>query len=864
MTKRTLLAVFLLAGSLGLAAGGLPLSDEAATAKARAVAAKLSLDQKVSLLGGCATMYLNAIPAAGIPREWAMSDCSHAVKPEHGRWDWPYVEGVDDRSVPLPPLSAVAMSWDRDLAAVHGHVMAEQMRALGKDQILGPGVNINRNPLCGRNWEYMSEDPFLNSELVVPYIRAVQSHGVAATVKHFCVNNQELNRVAVDTVVDERTLHEIYLPAFAAAIRRGGALSVMSAYNKYNGQFCSENSYLLRGILRDRFGFQGMITTDWGGQHSTVPAALNGGNVEMDRGKSIVHFTDHLHGKLPLADAVRRGDVPEATVDEMVLHVLWTMAKTGFLDGLQDKGERLTEKHHRLCREIGEESVVLLKNEAGVLPLVRGELRKVVVVGLNADRPITHLGSSCEAHPEYEITAFAGLREYLPAETKLTLLPLGDEAATADRPQPIPEAVLETFMKDGGEAFAKRAWERYEWPAGTRVWVDKPVLTGYVPYPVGWTNAQKAVRYVARVRASESGEYIFGVEKGAAADGITILVDGRRAYNFTDWGATAEKLTLERGRVYEVTVDVGGSKGEFRFGWQPPSARAVTKDSKRAELESADAVIVFTGTQIGGGRAMENEGYDLPSMAEPAGHDEEIAEILGMKIKRLVVVHRSATQMEMPWADRTATLLQLPYLGQEGGRAFARVLFGDVNPSGKLVATWPKRFADTAVAQKGTYTAEKSVYNERFYVGYRWFDEQGIEPLFPFGYGKSYTTFAYSDFKVRPVEGGWEASVTVRNTGRVAGREVVQLYVEPTEHKVERVKKELKGFAKTSLLAPGASETVRLRLSPRDLAFYDVFRHRWHALPGDYRLLVGASSADILAREVIAFDRDVVFDIDHE
>ena len=745
--KIAMLTVVSVMGVYGMRAG-LPLSDEYARAKAEEVKGKLSLEQKVSLLGGCATMYLKAIPEAGIYREWAMSDCSHTMKPEHGRADWPYVQGVDDRSTALAPLSALGCTWNRGLATLHGHVMGEQMRALNKDQMLGPGVNINRTPLCGRNWEYMSEDPYLVSQMVVPLIQAVQSHGIAATVKHFAVNNQELARNSVDTLVDERTLHEIYFPAFRAAIREAGSLCLMTAYNKFNGVHCSENAYLQRGILRDRWGFMGQIVTDWGGQHSTVPAALNGGNLEMDRGKGIRYFTDYYGtGKFPLLEAVKNGDVPEATVDEMVLHLLYAMAKTGFFEKAQDKGERLTEKHQQAARTIGEEAIVLLKNEKGVLPLDKASVRTVAVVGLAADLKQAHLGCSRESHPLYEITPLAGLREYLGAGAKVDIYPLGASERNADVAK-VSKEQLELMRIAGG--------------------------------------------------------------------------------SFTDFGEGQKRLV-------------------------------VPADAVEKACRAADVVIVFTGTTMGYGRAHETEGGDRPDMSLPPGHDEEIAKILSWNLPKLVVVNRSGAFSELPWADRCATLVHMPYLGQEAGRPLARTLFGDVNPSGKLTATWPRRFADTAVSQMGTYNDRKVVYNERFYVGYRWFDEKGIAPLFPFGYGLSYTTFAYGKAEATAADGGWTVTVPVTNTGKVAGKEVVQLYVEPVEHKVERVKKELKGFAKLAL-EPGETRTAALPGTPRAFAYYDVLTHRWRTLAGAYRLRVGGSSADLPAEVTVSIDRDIQFD----
>ena len=836
---------------MAVGAAELPLSDEYARTKAESVLRRMSLEQKVMLCGGCATMYLSAIPEVGIPREWAMTDCSHTMKPEHGRDNWPYVQGIDDRSTSLPPLSALANTWNPALASLHGRVMGEQIRARGKDMMLGPGVNIARSPLCGRNWEYLSEDPFFNAKMVVPLVRAVQKEGVATTVKHFCLNNQELARSSVDTVCDERTFNEIYLPAFEAAVREGGSLALMTSYNRINGQFASENAYLQRGILRDRWHFPGMIVTDWGGAHSTVEAALNGGNVEMDYGAGIVHFTDFWHKdrEHPLLTAVKDGRVPASTVDEMAFHVLWTMAKTGFLDGLQPAGRRLVQEHYDICGKIGDEAVVLAKNDAGVLPLRKEGLKKVVVLGRAADQNQCQLGCSCEGHAPYEITAYRGLVNALGEGVEVRLLPLGAEAKRGDRPAEIDNLLLDTFTKKSSDAFVERGWEIRGW-SGDDEWTGgEGTVVDYVKYPSG--AAKHHVRYQARVTAPESGDFRFGVVREAGFSELRLLVEGREIFYCQDEDASA-LVKLEKDRVYTIALDVVNGKDKaFSFGWTLPSVLEAQKGMKDDDLRSADAVIVFTGTTMGVGKAREQESGDRPDMKNPDGHDEEIAMLLGMGLKNLVIVNRSCSPCELPWIDDAKTVVLQPYLGQEAGSILARMLFGEVNPSGKLCLSWPRRYEDCGVAQCGDYNDRHVVYRERFYVGYRWYDAKGIRPLFPFGYGLSYTTFAYDDVKVEDEDEAWTVSVRVTNTGRVAGKESVQFYLAPVEPRIERAVKELKGFAKTKLLRPGESEVLFTTLARRDFAYWDVLTHDWRVDAGRYELLVGASSVDIRGRAAV-------------
>ena len=713
------------------------LDDASAVKAARETLAKMTLEEKVLLTGGSGTMTISAIPRVGIEKEWTMSDNSSTVRPQMNRWDWGYTSPRSENTK-LPSLSALASTWDPEMARLHGEVLGAEMRDRGVDELLGPGVNIARTPLNGRNWEYLGEDPCLAARMCVPMIRGVQSYDVAATVKHFCLNDQEWNRNTVDTHCDLRTLHEIYLPAFRAAVQEAGVLCVMTSYNKIDGLWASENKYLQTGILRDQWGFKGLVETDWGGQHSNEFSANSGGGIEMDRGDHIVHHFNPKKGTYPLVDAVKAGKVSEATVDEMALHVLYVMAKTGFLTGAPRRaGERNTKRHQEIARLIGEESVVLAKNEKGVLPLDAKSVRKVLVVGKNAAERQCHKGCSAEGTVPYEVTFVDGLKARLGKDAEIVL-------------KPIPRAAAKKATKEELEAVAR---------AGGHV------------------------------------------EAGAKAD-------------------DASKAQL---------------------------------DEIKALALASDATIVFTGTELGYDGNMESEGRDRANMLTDPGEDESIAAILSWNAKNTVVISRAGTPVGYTWTDAAKTMLMSSYLGMEEGSALARVVFGDVNPSGKLCHTWPKRYEDTGVAQMGTYNGKEVVYNERFYVGYRWFDHKGIEPMFPFGHGLSYTKFDVSSVGVEGAkDGGWTVSAKVTNTGKVAGREVVQVYVAYPMAKVERCVKDLRGFAKTKLLAPGESETVRIPITLRDLARFDELDHRFVTDEGVYELLVGTSSRNILRKKTVA------------
>ena len=711
------------------------LDDDAALALARTALSRLSLREKTQLLAGSGTMTLPAL--RGMEREWTMSDSSSTVRAPLCRWGWDYVE-PRATSTKLPSLSALAQTWDVEWARRHGEVLGAECRDRGVDQLLGPGVNIMRTPLCGRNWEYLGEDPVLAAKMCVPLVKGVQSYDVAATVKHFCLNDQELARGKVDTHVDDRTLNEIYLPAFRAAVKEAGVLAVMTSYNKIDGIWASENKYTQKGILRDRWGFKGLLVTDWGGQHSTAFAASNGGGIEMHRGDRIRHIWNPKTLEHPLADAVERGDVPEATVDDMALRTLFVMAKTGFLGGAERRrGSRNTPEHKRVARQEGAESIVLLKNERGMLPLAEDSMRKVLVIGTLANEKQCAKGGSAEGNPPYETTFYEALSNRL-GNAEVRLMPFC--AATEHAP----------------------------------------------------TDATDAV---------EAGSH----------------VEMKTSEAFSDEAAL------------------------------------------RAAAFAADTVIVFIGTELGVQENMEGEGRDRVEFELPASLQKAMHTILDWGLPRVVVVSRSGTPVGYTWTAKADTMLQTSYLGMEEGNAICDVLFGDVNPCGKLAQTWPARYSDTAVAQCGTYNATNVTYRERFYTGYRWHDKAGIKPLFPFGHGLSYTTFAMEPAGIsRNAEGAIVFRVKVANTGRRAGKEVVQLYASYPGAPVPRCAKELKAFAKVEL-APDEAKIVELAVTPRDLARWDEFSNRFCTDRGEYVFLAGPSSADIKCRASATVDETVYF-----
>ncbi len=758
--------------------------------EAKAVLAKMTLEEKVSLCAGISTMSLTPIPRVGLNREFTFDDSSCNVRAELDRMTFAAATKPDDpsdQSTSMPTLEMLASTWDRSLASAYGNLIGQELRARNKDMILGPGVNIMRTPLCGRNFEYLTEDPALGAALVVEYIKGVQSHDVSACVKHFAANSQEWNRNTATATVDARTLHEIYLPIFRAAVKDAGVLAVMNAYNKLavpgfcEAQFCSQNAYLNREILRKAWGFKGLVVTDWGSLHGTVEGANGGTDIEMNAGNQIRIFKPE-----PLLKAIKDGTVKEATVSDMALHTLYVMAKVGLFDGrARDAGSINTKEHQALALRVAEEGIVLLKNDKKVLPLDPNEVKSVVVMGQGAITKHCNGGCRAEGKPPYEVVPLEGITNRLGSRVSVVYLPLTLDDQNS-KLAPLPEAAINTFdtdVKDQG--MTVRAWKASYF--ANKDLSGKPAATGFQRgLTVDWKmNAPVkavqpnnfSVRWETKVVAPETGTYVLGTRANAKA-GTRVFVDGKLVMdNWKCQFPTATgygEVALTAKREYAVTVEytLGESESTCFFGWRLPSEKGISLSEMESVVRKADAVVVLTGTGHGHGRALECEGADRPNLLLPPGHDEAIAKVLAWA-PRAVIVNHSGSPMEMPWVKQAATLIQYGYAGMEGGNALAAVLFGDVNPSGKLPHTCPFKLADTpAAASVETYNGTNSVYSEGIFIGYRWYDKKAIEPMFPFGHGLSYTAFKYgkvtaSAKKLAP-GGALTVSVKVTNTGKRA------------------------------------------------------------------------------------------------
>ena len=821
--------------------------DAEARDQAEAILGRLSTEEKLHLTHGNSTMYLDAFPEKGIPKELAFSDGPFTVRAEVRRADFgaEYPRGdLRDAATVFPALTALAQTWDVDLARRFGEALGEEARARGKDVMLGPGLNIARTPLCGRNYEYLGEDPTLTARLAVPIVQGIQSRDVAACIKHFAVNSQERNRTRVDARPDWRTLREIYLPAFEAAVKEGGALTVMNAYNSLNGLQCGDNAWLNDTVLKGEWGFPGFVVSDWGSMRSTVAAANAGTDVEMNAGRAIRYF------KEPLARAVREGQVPMARLDDMARRVLYVEAKLHMLDGQpRAKGAINTPEHQALAREIATDGMVLLKNEAGLLPLDAAALKRVLVVGEIATHTDVDGGWSAEGKPPYDVTILEGLREALPGATidyapfpapKTALAPLPDACLVTENPN---------RNADAGMIDRGWLWERF----ANDALAGGPVAAGFIRAPALAPADAKvtnfSIRWKTTFRAPESGAYILGA---TCDDGVRVSLDGKRVIDAWADGAartvTAE-VTLAKGRTYALAVEYRQAGGEaaFAFGWQRPSERGVDYRDLIARAKAADLVLLVTGNRKGHGRAKECEGGDRPDMGLLPQDDAAIAALLGVNPRTAVLV-QAGSPVAMPWVDRAPTLLNLSFLGQETGRAVADVLLGKREPAGRLCQTWPKRLADSPAHALNDYAPDVVHHKEGILVGYRWFDAKGIAPLFPFGHGLGYATFAFGE----PEVSAWGEAVTVRvpvtNTGKRPGAAVVQVYVEPpADSTVPREPRRLAAFAKVRL-APGETTVAEMELGPRAFAWWDEALPGWRHEAGTFTLAIGKSSRDILHR----------------
>ncbi|CEP78340.1 glycoside hydrolase family 3 C-terminal domain-containing protein [Defluviitoga tunisiensis] len=662
----------------------------------KSLIAQMTLEEKASLCSGLDNWHTKPIERLGIP-SIKMSDGPHGLRKEVPN---------QRNSVPstcFPTAVTTASSWDRELIKQMGQAIAQECQAEEVDIILGPAINIKRSPLCGRNFEYFSEDPYLSSQLATAYIQAVQSMGVGTSLKHYAANNQEYRRFTIDETIDERTLREIYLSNFEGAVKEGKPWTVMCSYNRVNGILASENKYLLTEILKEEWGFEGFVVSDWGAVDERVDALEAGLDLEMPSSYGI--------GDQKIIEAVKIGKLDEKELDQTVERLLKIIFKA--VDNRNRGTTYDKQAHHKLARKIAGESMVLLKNQDNILPLKKEGT--IAIIGAFAKKPRYQGGGSSHVNP-----------------TKL-------------------DNALEEIEK---------------------------------------------------------------------------LVQGKAKIIYE------EGYNLDNDEMNQELID---------------KAKETAKKSNVA--------IIFAGLPD----RYESEGYDRKHMKMPENHNKLIEEVSKVQPNTIVVLSNGAP-VEIPWIDKVKGLLESYLGGQAGGGAVADILFGEVNPSGKLAETFPKKLSHNPSYLNFPGEGNKVEYREGVFVGYRYYDKKEIEPLFPFGYGLSYTTFEYTDISVDKKEitdkETIEVKVKVKNTGKVKGKEIVQLYVRDVESKVNRPEKELKGFEKIEL-EPGEEKTVTFKLDKRSFAYYNTEIRDWYVESGEFEILVGKSSKEIELKETVKVNSTV-------
>jgi beta-glucosidase len=783
----------------------------------------MTKSEKLSYVGGVDWMYTKAVPRLGIP-QMKMSDGPQGV----GTWG---------NSTAYPCGICLAATWNEDLAHAYGEALASDCRSRGVNVLLGPAVNIHRAPMCGRNFEYMGEDPYLTSRTAVGYIKGLQENGVMAVIKHFTANFQEYDRNYISSDIDERTLNEIYFPAFKAAVQEAKVGSVMSSYNLLNGTWTTHHPWLLRTVLRDQWGFDGILMSDWGSTHYCLPAAQGGLDLEMAGGERMNPDS--------LRYFINRKDLDMSVIDEKVQHILQTMIKFGFMDN-EPSGSDVAEDNPasvETALKVAREGIVLLKNEENILPLKADKIKKVAVAGQNALRYLTG-GGSGRVTPIRYVSFYEGI--------KAVAAQKGIEVKYVDEYDHLDDNVYVSSGSDDhgfkGEYFNNNNLTGTPVATKTDANINFNFQNGTGVEGVGTSNY--SIRWTAELRPAEDGEYIFHL---GGDDGFRLYIDNKKVID--DWNPGQERystyqMKLSAGKTYNVKVEYyqGTGAAVIDFYW----TKVGGEDYFQASLNNADVVIACFGHDSGSEAEAGDRTFALPSKQK-----ELITKVLSKTTTPVIGVVTAGGNVEMQsWVRRLNGLLWAWYAGQEGGTALGEILFGDVNPSGKLPVTFEKRWADNP-----TYNSyydsdnDKHVeFTEGVFMGYRGYDKSGKAVQYPFGYGLSYTTFNLSQMTVEPATGAdaiLQVVCELKNTGNVAGAQVVQLYVGKNgESKVERPLKELKAFRKV-YLKPGESQKVVFNLSDDAFSYYDVDKTSFVLDEGNYDISIGFSSDELPLKEEV-------------
>ena len=786
------------------------------------ILSKMTLDDKLEIIGGINDFFTRPNPRLGIP-SLKMSDGPMGVH-DYGL------------TTAYPAGIALAASWDRDLAHRVGASMGRDARARGVHFILGPGMNIYRAPMNGRNFEYFGEDPYLASRIAVSIIEGIQEQRVVATAKHFTANNSEFARMTLSSDVDERTLREIYLPAFEASVKEAKVGAVMDAYNLVNGTYMTANDHLNNEILKKEWAFSGILMSDWGATHDGMAAFTGGLDLEMPSPTFMNRDT--------LLPGLKDGRLATATLDDKVRRILRTAILFGFFDQPQEDTDipTFSQEGRQVALEEARSGMVLLKNSNNLLPLNPDKIKTIAVIGADAYPAVVSGGGSAETKPFSAVSYLEGISNRLGTKTKVLY---AVDSPVLDQVFANSEFVTEPGGESGlkGEYFSNQDLKGN--PALART--DKRIQFdfGEGSFAPGQPIDHFSIRWTGFFVPKTAGDYTFFT---SADDGVRLWVDD--ALGIDDWLPHSQTVDsyakhLEAGKAYKIRLEYFEDVGSAIVGFGVTRPEEYVGRETRPLAAKADAVIICVGFDP----KTESEGADR-TFQLPGGQNELIQRISAINTNTIVVLTAGGNVDMTRWIDNVPAVLEAWYPGQEGGTALAQILFGDYSPSGKLPASFERRWEDNPTFLH-YYPApgEHSVkYAEGLFLGYRYFDRSETKPLFAFGHGLSYSTFAYSKISVTPPVGDSYAPVSVsfevKNTGKRAAAEVAEVYVGDSHASVPRPVKELKNFAKVNL-EPGESKRVTLTLDRRAFSYYDVNKKDWTADAGDFTILVGGSSDDI-------------------
>ncbi len=798
------------------------------------ILSKMTLSEKVSLLAGQDRWSTVPVERLGVT-SLGMTDGPHGVR-------YCRTSGVH-KATSFPTGVSMGSSWNPELVKRVGEALAEETAALNCDILLGPCVNIVRCPLGGRNFESYSEDPYLAGCIGTAYVNGVQSKNIGTSLKHYACNNQENGRFRCSSEVDERTLREIYLPAFEAIVKNAQPWTVMCSYNRINGIYASEHKRLLTDILREEWGFEGIVISDWSANHTIVKSVAAGLDIEMPGPAK-------YYGRL-LEEAVNMWQIEEKVIDATAGRILRIIARSGKRDkNFKRRGKINTAFHQKLARKLAEESIVLLKNNNGLLPLNQNKIESVAVIGLNALEARIGGGGSSYLNPPYRVSPLQGITELLKDNVQQIKYETG-----CDNFEEFPEIPCDYFIHPESDksGVLVEYFESLDCSGNVFKSVEYSGLNEFF-FNISEYNkySEFSLRLRARFIAPVSGRY--GLKLKYQGE-CRLFVDGKlllevkhdRFLTRFDDPDISEPVFIEiaEGNNYCVVVEYVRRKNERAWlqllGAYSPNITVSKRIDNSAKIAAeSDVAVVFAGMAKG----FESEGKDRLHMNLPGFQNELIKAVVSANPNTVVVLN-TGSPITMPWINEVSAVIEAYYPGMEGGRAIADILFGHVNPSGKLTVSFPKRYEDNPAFLN--YPGTRKVhYGEGIFVGYRYYDTKGVEPLFPFGHGLSYTCFKYSNISItkNARDMNYTVNVDIKNTGVCTGKEVVQLYIKDIESSLMRPLKELKGFRKIRL-SPDEKKRISFTLNERSFSFYNPKQKQWIVEPGEFEILIGSSSRDI-------------------